>query len=797
VRRRRAQGVTLAAAAALVAGLAAAEPASRLRWTVPADRAAPLAPDVGGPSRVGRPVSAGISPETWGEWQAAPGGGRIWRLELRSPGALWLVLGFDRFRLPPGARLTVRAPDRGRPVTLTGADERPDGERWLAPLPGDTLLLELSWPADLAGREPVLRLGTVTHGYLPWGGIGEGHAAAAPLADCNIDVRCSPQGDPWQTRRRGVVQLLIGGTGASCTGSMVNTTALDCAPLLLTANHCFDGGGTAASATVLFNFERQACGSGLAPTGQTITGATTLASYGPSDFHLLALDDAPPREFGAFYNGWNRAAQAASSTTTIHHPVDPDLDDVLPKKVTRDDQPPLSGGTFGPHHWTVVQWEDGQPTPGSSGAPLFDQNRRIVAQLHGGAATTNCGAPGPTEFGKLSTSWSGGGTSATQLSHWLGGGASSPTVVLDGIDRETCLSTQTGVRPSASTVDDDTAAGNGDGSADPGDVLQLAIELFNRTPAAVTGVSALLSTTNPNVTLLDPHATWPDIAALSFAASDSPHFGIELKPTLTCGATPLLTLTVKTDQGTWQSSLQLATGTAGTIFYDDVEGGVAGYACAPGLCLAGPWTASGQWARSTTASFSPTTSWRASVAAASTDSSLVAPTIVLGNLPQRSRLSFRHFVDTDIGFDGGVLEYTLNGGASWQDAYGLIVEGFYDSTIASGLSALDGRAAWSGKPGAAAANPADWRRVVVDLDPLPNSGQLGLRWRFATDVGGGATAGWFVDDVTIVGGNFACAAPRSRTFPGALCRGYRADSVPLGSCERAPKPRVSGPPRRR
>jgi hypothetical protein len=75
---------------------------------------------------------------------------------------------------------------------------------------------------------------------------------------------------------------------------------------------------------------------------------------------------------------------------------------------------------------------------------------------------------------------------------------------------------------------------------------------------------------------------------------------------------------------------------------------------------------------------------------------------------------------------------------------------------------------------------------VVDLDPLPNTGQLRLRWRFATDSGQqqGTTPGWFVDDVKIVGGNFSCKAPASRIFPGALCRGYRADSMTLRPCER-------------
>jgi len=54
---------------------------------------------------------------------------------------------------------------------------------------------------------------------------------------------------------------------------------------------------------------------------------------------------------------------------------------------------------------------------GSSGSGLWDQNKRLVGQLHGGSAA--CGNTLSDYYGRLSVSWTGGGTNATRLSNWL------------------------------------------------------------------------------------------------------------------------------------------------------------------------------------------------------------------------------------------------------------------------------------------------------------------------------------------------------------------------------------------
>ncbi len=129
--------------------------------------------DLGIPLRVGFRMDVDLSPENSGTWEELESGDRLWRLSLQSEGAFWLVVGFDAFRLQDGGVLWVYDAN-GKTVLgpFTTADVRDHGELWTVPVEGDTLALELFWPKRLLGEEPRLHLGTVTHGYRPFGTIG-------------------------------------------------------------------------------------------------------------------------------------------------------------------------------------------------------------------------------------------------------------------------------------------------------------------------------------------------------------------------------------------------------------------------------------------------------------------------------------------------------------------------------------------------------------------------------------------------------------------------------------------------
>ena len=122
-------------------------------------------------------------------------------------------------------------------------------------------------------------------------------------------------------------------------------------------------------------------------------------------------------------------------------------------------------------------------------------------------------------------------------------------------------------------------------------------------------------------------------------------------------------------------------------------------------------------------------------------------------------------VDPNVGFDGGVLEMSTDGGNTFQDILavgGSFVMGGYNRTISSDRgSPIAGREAWSG-------NSQGFTATVVNL-PF-SLGVARLRWRMASD-NNGSGQGWRVDTVDIT------------------------HCVPVPGCSSTPRPRPTPAPR--
>ena len=113
-------------------------------------------------------------------------------------------------------------------------------------------------------------------------------------------------------------------------------------------------------------------------------------------------------------------------------------------------------------------------------------------------------------------------------------------------------------------------------------------------------------------------------------------------------------------------------------------------------------------------------------------------------LPADAFMHFKHdwaFEDSLTAWDGGVVEYTINGGASWNDAGPLFIENGYNDTISTDdTNPLGGRDAFAHVNGGYTASR-------LDLGGL--SGQnVRFRFRIGTDSVGG-DLGWFIDDVRV------------------------------------------------
>jgi len=207
---------------------------------------------------------------------------------------------------------------------------------------------------------------------------------------------------------------------------MVNNTAQDRKPYFMTANHCGIHAGNAASLVVYWNYENSTCrpvgspasgGPGNGLLNQYQTGSYFRAAHAASDFTLVELDDDPDPAWGVSYAGWDRTGAEAAPAVAIHHP---NTDEKRISIAYAATQTTSYLGTLVPGNGThvrVIDWNLGTTEPGSSGSPLFDQNHRVIGQLHGGYAA--CGNNESDWYGRFSASWTGGGTPSTRLSNWL------------------------------------------------------------------------------------------------------------------------------------------------------------------------------------------------------------------------------------------------------------------------------------------------------------------------------------------------------------------------------------------
>lgn len=364
-----------------------------------------------GPLRFAVPVKVAFDLRSSGTWQTLPDG-RLWRLQIRSPGATSNNIGFSRFDLPQGAKLWLYDAER-RHVQgpFTARDRSHAGTFWTPVIPGEEIVVELFVPNGVA--QPLLRIGTVNQGFRPmFEKTGFKGGIAGTAGACNNDVIC-PEGAPYADPIRSVAVYTVSGTGV-CTGTLLNDVPVDFKPYFLTAHHCGVDSTNADTVVTYWNFFSPVCGD-QGPddwTDEPQFGAIFRARWSTTDFMLMELEENPRLDLGysVWFNGWDSTGLAPASTVAIHHP----RGDV--KSITFSNSPPASSGNF----WNP-QWDDGVTEPGSSGSCLFDAaTGYCIGQLQGGPSY--CGAPDVDLndfYGKFSVSWNGGGTDDTRLRNWL------------------------------------------------------------------------------------------------------------------------------------------------------------------------------------------------------------------------------------------------------------------------------------------------------------------------------------------------------------------------------------------
>ncbi|PWB72236.1 MAG: hypothetical protein C3F15_11575, partial [Holophagae bacterium] len=491
------------------------------------------------PLRFASPVDMALTPADSGSWERVADGGRVWRLRIHAPNATDLNFGFTHYRLAAGATLHIWSEDYDYVEgPYTAADASHAGDLWTPVVPGERAVLELYEPAG-AEQASELVIGRIGRGYRDLFRLDE--VADAKAAWCNVDAVC-PEGDGWRDEIRSVARISISGTYL-CSGTLITDVPGSFTPYFLTAYHCEVRSYNASTVVAYWNFESPVCGMlGGGSLADNQSGSIFRAGRQDNDVCLIELEEDPDPGFGVYFAGWDaRTATAPQATFSAHHPQGDE------KMLTLNDDPLTTtnncnlGGPVGTH-WNVTDYEAGTTEGGSSGSALWDSGTHmIVGYLSAGAPA--CSNPINDCYGKLAVGFDGA-SADTRLKDWLDPG-NTGTRFVPGSDPGGVGS----IRYEGFTATDtcSTGQGNNNGVWEPGETIQIAVDLSAN--SSFTSVQGTVTSQTAGVTVVDGTATWPNLGSGGAVTSNPPHFTIRIGSTVACGSTIQLTLRVTAAEG--------------------------------------------------------------------------------------------------------------------------------------------------------------------------------------------------------------------------------------------------------
>jgi hypothetical protein len=365
-----------------------------------------------------------------GKW-VEQGNSRIWSMRFASRGAYSLNFIFSEMVLAPGAELYIFN-SNGSMVygPVTEGQNISEGTFLTDLVAGDEVVIQLI-ESDTSKVNSTLRISKVVHAYKNMFLSDDEVGLRATILNCYNDVACY---FAWESESNGVALVLLSSGNYMCSGSLLNNTAQGLNSYFLTAFHCIDvenvngilsnaEKSAAENWAFRFNYKITTC-NGILSTTTTYNQAYFRAAYVNSDFALMELK-RPVTHLNATFLGWDRTSTPSTTGTNIHHPAGSIM------KISFDNDPLVSNiGTIewvdsegnilsispANTHWTAIL-DNGSAEGGSSGSPLFNTNKRVIGQLHGGILA--CPPFATKHYGRFDISWTGDGTNDTRLSNWL------------------------------------------------------------------------------------------------------------------------------------------------------------------------------------------------------------------------------------------------------------------------------------------------------------------------------------------------------------------------------------------
>lgn len=359
------------------------------------------------------------TPDNSGIWTEQADGTRIWRLFISSPGAYTINLIFDRYVLPPDAKLFIYNPEHTDVKgAFTSANNQPSGILATVPVTGDQIIVEYQEPAKPQFKAELM-IGAVNHDFLGVHSLKNG-VSFGTGDDCNVDVSCY-DADNTLDVRRAVVKILINGEEL-CTGTMINSVSSQPKPYLITSAHCYKLDASANTTLLYFNYETPYCSEVIEGYSEhTLSGGQARVMAKDLDIALVEMYNMPPAYYRPFFAGWTLNTTAIGPFKALHHPNG----DVKKISTFNGALTPVSFNMSGNYpyaqvddfHWRVSQWTTGTTEGGSSGGPLFDANNNFLGGLTGGAAT--CSSPINDYYWRFYKAWDFRSESNQQYKAWL------------------------------------------------------------------------------------------------------------------------------------------------------------------------------------------------------------------------------------------------------------------------------------------------------------------------------------------------------------------------------------------
>ena len=293
------------------------------------------------------------------------------------------------------------------------------------------------------------------------------------------------------------------------------------------------------------------------------------------------------------------------------------------------------------------------------------------------------------------------------------------------------------------------------GAVDPGETVTLSLPILNTGGGATSNLVATLQSSGGVTPVGNPAQNYGAIAAVNGTASRS----FQFVASGVCGGTITATLQLQdgaTNFGNITYTITLGAVQMNTATIENFDG-VAPPALPAGwssTVVTGGASGATDW---TTEAATPDTAPNAGFAtpiASISDVRLDSATVAVP--AGMNQLSFKHRWDFESGFDGGVLEISING-AAFSDivtAGGSFVFGGYNVTISTGFSSpIAGRSAWSGNFN------ASYTTTLINL-PAGSAGQnVKFRFRLATDSSvtpSGAV--WRIDTIQLITSGRVCTS---------------------------------------